>query len=141
MTKEGEKLLPREMDDKHLVNCIRLMEKRTPYPFMANPIYADLVEEAHDRGIAIGQTIGQQLTVAARKYNNAAESMARLTKWQESMSERNARLSAIAHKAVATRRLNDAKKARKEKLFKKMTKPKVVVRVVDVRARRILLED
>jgi len=134
-------MLPSEMDDKHLVNCIRLIEARNTFP-KSIAIYNGMVLEASDRGIAMDATraeieVDEQLTEqdAIDRRNKAS------LKAMQDITKAKIERSAIAHKAVATRRLNQATKLRKEKLFKDMTKNKVAVKRRDIRQRRIILED
>lgn len=161
MTIDGKFILPSEMDDKHLVNCIRLLEKRYTHPQQSAPIYNDMVLTASGRGIAMDATraemeVDEQLVeqdevdvrlnkakIKAQQYTINKSLQSREHDFLNEMQARaeKAERSAIAHKAVATRRLNTAKKARKEKLFKDMTKNKVAVKRVDIRQRRIILED
>lgn len=139
LTREREAVLPRQMDDNHLVNCIRLLEKRYINPCESAPIYNDMVLEAGDRGIAVG-VVGMSNT--EQKIKRAKERQnEKMIKWTAAFRASGPPLVFDGAIVDADCSLTPTKSKKKSK-GKSIKKIKVVeVRVVDVRARRIILED
>lgn len=106
-------MLPSEMDDKHLVNCIRLLDSRFTNPQESSPLYNAMVMEASDRGIATNTRKREELEFDKAMAGQQLNSMKFIKRMKK------VRKGAEAIKQVKVRE----------------------VKVVDIRARRIILED
>jgi len=116
---------PSEMDDKHLVNCIRVIERRFIGPVHHCPIYTDMVNEAFERKINLPLPSGL-VKIIPRKRSDGASA-----KVIESIV--NMQLDSLEFIKPMEKVRKGARAIKQVKVAK--------IKVLDIRARRIILED